>query len=824
MRQQLLYRLVTFAASVVLIGAARAQLSAIRINEFLADNGSLSSADGSFPDLLEFYNSGLVPVDLAGCSLTDVAGNPRRAVFPVGTAVAAGGFRVIRMDSSLPITISSVNFGIRASGGYLYLYGPDTNLIDSVEYGLQVQDFTLGRVPDGSGAWQLNTPTLSAANQPYAVLGSRSVLKVNEWMANASGGNKDYFEIYNPTNRPIYIGGLYLTDQASSPTKFRVPDLSYIGTGWISGYLRFTADGSSSTPKYPADEVNFALSNNGEAVGIYETNGASIDFRAFGAQANGVSQGLLPDGSANVVSFPTINDYETASPGEPNFLILTNLYINELLAHTDLPLEDAIEFINTATTNQNISGWWLSNSRRDRKKYQLPAGAALPPGGFRVIYEGTGASSGFNSTAAASPFTYNSAQGDQAVLSQVDANGNLTGYIAFEDFESSANGVSFGHYNTSVPGDYKFVAMAALTFGVTDPISVQEFRQGTGQSNSAPRVGPLVINEIMFAPSNTTYIETNGLPVIGQNPAEEYIEIRNITSAAVPLYDPQYPTNHWRIQKAVDFIFPQAVIGPNEFFLVVGFNPVANPAALANFRSRFGVSNNVPIFGPWGRISGTNFTSARLSDSSDAIELYRPDPVQLPPHPDAGYVPYIRIDKVNYSSGSPWPAGAVGTGRSLQRKNSLRFGNDPLNWAVDVANAGRASVALQDTDGDGITDVWETANGLNPNNPTDADDDPDNDGVTNLGEYVGGTNPHDASSKLTITEVVPYQGTNVAVRFLAYSNTTYTVEYRNSLSTVNWQKVGDVPAAPSNRVVEVPDLTAYKKSDRYYRVQAPATD
>jgi hypothetical protein len=824
MRQQLVSRFFALTASLTLLASASAQLSNIRINEFLADNGSFGNVDGSFTDLLEFHNAGPIAVDLGGCSLTDLASNPRRAVFPPGTSVPAGGFRVIRMDSGLPVTSSSVNFGIRASGGFLYLFDPGSVLIDSVEYGLQVQDLTIGRVPDGSGAWQLNIPTLQGANTAYPNLAPRSVLKVNEWMANPSSGNKDYIEIYNPTNLPVPIGGMYLTDQAASPTKFRVPELSYIGTGWISGFRRFVADGSTTTPKYPADELNFALSGNGEAVGIYDTNGASIDFRTFGAQVNGVSQGLLPDGSPNVVSFPKINDYDTASPGEPNFLIFTNLYINELLAHTDLPLEDAIEFINTAGTNQNISGWWLSNSRRDRKRYRIPTGPALVPGGFRVIYEGTGTGTGFNTPSAVLPFTFNSSQGDQAVLSQVDANGNLTGYIAFEDFEASANGVSFGHYNTSVPGDYKFVAMAALTFGVTDPNFVTDFRQGTGQANSAPRVGPLVINEIMFAPSNTVYVDATGITVTGQNPAEEYIEIRNITSTPVPLYDPQYPTNHWRIQQAVDFVFPQTTIGPNEFFLVVGFDPTANPGALANFRSRFGVSNTVPIFGPWGRITTSNMISARLNDSSDAVELYRPDPVQLPPHPDAGFVPYIRIDKVNYSSGAPWPGGAVATGRSLQRKNSLRFGNDPLNWAVDAPNPGRASIALQDSDGDGITDVWETANGLLPNNSTDADDDPDNDGVTNLGEYVGGTNPHDGTSRLTIAQVVPYQGTNVAIRFLAYSNTTYSVEYRNSLLTPNWQKVGDVASEPVNRMVEVPDLTAYRKADRYYRVVAPSTE
>ncbi len=46
-----------------------------------------------------------------------------------------------------------------------------------------------------------------------------------------------------------------------------------------------------------------------------------------------------------------------------------------------------------------------------------------------------------------------------------------------------------------------------------------------------------------------------------------------------------------------------------------------------------------------------------------------------------------------------------------------------------------------DLDSDGIPDDWEIANGLNPNDPVDAQEDKDLDGLTALGEYNAGTNP-----------------------------------------------------------------------------------
>jgi MYXO-CTERM domain-containing protein len=77
------------------------------------------------------------------------------------------------------------------------------------------------------------------------------------------------------------------------------------------------------------------------------------------------------------------------------------------------------------------------------------------------------------------------------------------------------------------------------------------------------------------------------------------------------------------------------------------------------------------------------------------------------------------------------------------------LGTATMEVAVDDGDGGTDSqlvvinVSNVDTDGDGMPDGWEEANGLDPEDPTDALDDPDEDGINNVGEFQGGTDPFD---------------------------------------------------------------------------------
>ena len=66
-----------------------------------------------------------------------------------------------------------------------------------------------------------------------------------------------------------------------------------------------------------------------------------------------------------------------------------------------------------------------------------------------------------------------------------------------------------------------------------------------------------------------------------------------------------------------------------------------------------------------------------------------------------------------------------------------------------------APVGPVDTDSDGMTDAYETANGLDPNSAADKLTDLDGDGQSNYAEFLAGTKANDPSETLKVLDIVP---------------------------------------------------------------------
>lgn len=132
-----------------------------------------------------------------------------------------------------------------------------------------------------------------------------SGIKINEFMADndnanvdEAGEHEDWIEIYNSTVDVVDVSGMYLTDDLSDFTKWRVPEGTEIPA---RGFLLVWADDDAGDGPLHA---NFKLSKSGEELGLFGTDGSTlIDSHVFGAQSVDMSEGRSPDGGNSWISY-----------------------------------------------------------------------------------------------------------------------------------------------------------------------------------------------------------------------------------------------------------------------------------------------------------------------------------------------------------------------------------------------------------------------------------------------------------------------------------------------------------------------------------------
>ncbi|MHC4738006.1 MAG: lamin tail domain-containing protein, partial [Planctomycetota bacterium] len=327
--------------------------------------------------------------------------------------------------------------------------------------------------------------------------------------------------------------------------------------------------------------------------------------------------------------------YIGGTPGEfDNGPRTGDIVINEVLAHSDGYPNDWIELHNTTASPIDITGWFLSDTDANLLKYEIPS-TSIPANGYVVFTE----DDHFGGEFALSE------NGETVYLtSGFDGYGHLTGYRRTEDFDASENGVSFGRYQKS-DGTHNFISMVSQTPGAV---------------NSAPKVGPVVINEIMYHPD-----------IVG---SAEFVELYNITGSTVYLYeyDPDIGGNvPWKFTDdgGIDCNMPpDANIPAGGYLLLV--------RDLVDFEAEYSAP---------GSIQRVEWPLGKLSNAGEKLEIAMPGDQDE----GTGERYYIRIDRVVYSDGfhpegeDPWPTepdGQNGDGSSLHRKVPGNYGNDVINW------------------------------------------------------------------------------------------------------------------------------------------------
>ncbi len=109
------------------------------------------------------------------------------------------------------------------------------------------------------------------------------------------------------------------------------------------------------------------------------------------------------------------------------------------------------------------------------------------------------------------------------------------------------------------------------------------------------------------------------------------------------------------------------------------------------------------------------------------------------------------------------------------------------NIYFDISNA-NFTIQSVDHDGDGIPDGYETANGLNPNDPADAALDKDGDGQSNRAEFIAGTNLNDANSVLRMI-AINRSSASANMTFTTQPNKKYQVDASPDLMSNSWTPI-----------------------------------
>ena len=489
-------------------------------------------------------------------------------------------------------------------------------------------------------------------------------LRITEIMYNPYNPNTEYVELKNIGAETINLNLAKFTNGID----FTFPNIELAS----NEYVVVVQDRQAFETRYGtafdiAGQYSGRLNDAGERIRLEDAIGQTILDFDYSDGWRSITDG---DGFSLTVIDPANTDpygwnekdswrasaYLSGSPGEDDSGMIPNLdavVINEVLAHSHADAADWIELHNTTNAAIDIGGWFLSDSSSDLMKYQIAPGTIIAPDGYIVFYE----DQHFKNMAAPGSYqTFSlSENGERLYLSSAES-GLLTGYRNVEDFGGSETGVSFGRYYKPSTGNYNFVPMSENT---------------PGFANAYPKVGPIVINEIMYNPS---------WPVGGSytNDQYEYVELHNISAEPVTLYDFD-KVQPWKFSDGIDFIFPEDVpitIPAGGYLLVV-----KDPEA---FVWRY---PDVPVEKILGPYNGS------LNNAGERLELSMPGDVD-----ESGLLYYIRVDRVSYSDGSHpenspdgidhWPTVRDDNFVSLSRVSPQNYGNDPDNWAASAPSPG----------------------------------------------------------------------------------------------------------------------------------------
>ena len=306
--------------------------------------------------------------------------------------------------------------------------------------------------------------------------------------------------------------------------------------------------------------------------------------------------------SDSIGGSPGSGDPFTPSP-------LRQVVINEFLAHHDAAHGAFVELYNHATSASDISGCRITDGATNT--FVIPPSSMIPAGGHVAF---TAEQMGFDPAPT----------GGRLLLWSPDSSRVLDAVT----YEPQALNTASGRWPDGARDFYPLQAASP------------------GQANGAPRISPVVINELMYKP-------------ISGDDADQYVEVFNRGATPVDL-------SNWSFIAGPSFQFAQGTTLPAGGFLVVAEDAVR----LRSHYPQLNLTNTVGNF------------SGRIPHGGGRIALARPElfnAVDSGGKPTTLALPVVE-DEVTFGTGGRWGTWAHGGGSSLELSDPNSNHRLAANW------------------------------------------------------------------------------------------------------------------------------------------------
>ncbi|MCD6304511.1 MAG: lamin tail domain-containing protein, partial [Planctomycetes bacterium] len=620
-------------------------------------------ADNDDFEYIELQNTGQEPIGLDGVAFVD--GIDFR--FADNTTLNAGQYAVIvrnpaafaeRYPTFTGTVAGTYSGSLSNAGEHVELQSPLGGTILAFSYRDDWYDLTDGEgysltvadphqdtaLWDGKSGWKASRVPGGTPGLGDDGLAPGSVV-INEVLAHTDEAPNDMIELYNSTAEDIDVGRWFLSDDAADLTKYQIAEGTIIPAG---GYLVLTQDDNFGAGSGDAgSREGFALSEFGDDVYlcnymVADVGGTATDVPGsyrehvdFGASPNGTSFGLYTKAAGGtdftLMASPTFgwDEAHHRYDGAANSgSYLPPLVLNEVMYH---PLDPPAGSGHDQDDYEFLELYNRSNQSWDLSEFYISGGVGFTFGWYDADSFGNeswtlepGATAEWTASGLAGPASYDV----YARWDQLDALGHARGLDGRARYEITHAGgsdvVTVDQDDPALPDADGWVLLGTYTFDAAATVTLTRGSDDPDKWTIADQVK-------FVGPTETVIVDDPVLTSFSTGPAGSGI----------------------------------SRIDPGQYAVIVGDYDA--------FDERYDIAENgIPVIG--------EFTGS-LSNSGEKVKLMRrgvPDAI--------GFVPYFRVDYVNYKDSPPWPVQADGAGASLGRIDASAYGNDAGNWRAGPLN------------------------------------------------------------------------------------------------------------------------------------------